>query len=145
MAVKTGATTYEANRLVAAKSKWATRMFKISRTINYKNQPPPQRLRCQQTFRTRIAFVGHLPILCIAHAAPHPPVSEIASAPSITISTITSTTTITTSTTLTTSRTTIIGGQTFDIPSHAVTSPATKTTILTAPENLPDASPTTTT
>nr|VZI09519.1 unnamed protein product [Spirometra erinaceieuropaei] len=69
-AVKTGAATYEANRIAAAKVKREARKSQLRPVRNAAAQPLPTCPRCQRTFRARIGLVGHLWINCDSLTAP---------------------------------------------------------------------------
>nr|VZI26109.1 unnamed protein product [Spirometra erinaceieuropaei] len=84
--VKTGAATYEANRIAAAKAKREARKSQLRSVSNAAAQPLPTCPGCQRTFRARIGLVGHLRINCASQTAPTivpPPASSSSSPPPI--------------------------------------------------------------
>ncbi|BHF65622.1 hypothetical protein SprV_0200863500 [Sparganum proliferum] len=62
--VKTGAATYEANQITAAKPKRNARKSQLSPPRNATPQPPVTCSRCQRTFRAPIELIGHLRANC---------------------------------------------------------------------------------
>nr|VZI06211.1 unnamed protein product [Spirometra erinaceieuropaei] len=63
-AVKTGAATHEANRIIAVKVKRDVRKSQIARPRNANSQPPLTCPRCRRTFRAQLRPIGHLSTDC---------------------------------------------------------------------------------
>ncbi|VDL87587.1 unnamed protein product [Schistocephalus solidus] len=62
--VKIGVSIFEANRIVAAKTKRATRKSPTPRANTATAQAFPTCPRCQRTFRVRIGLFGHIRTQC---------------------------------------------------------------------------------
>ncbi|VDL90744.1 unnamed protein product [Schistocephalus solidus] len=62
--MRTGAATYEANRIAAAEAKRAARKLQAPRINTANAEALPTCPRCQRTIRGRIGLVGHLRTQC---------------------------------------------------------------------------------